>query len=87
MHVVCINLHVSPLQSSSDKRFLVKQHTKMLRRQRQTHRVPSAAAGEDAPPSHWKDTTPHMETDIDSETKPEHSRKARGCLNIKTEKD
>ncbi|XP_031144700.1 transmembrane channel-like protein 7 [Sander lucioperca] len=38
------------VMSSSDKRFLVKQHATMLRRQRNPHRVRSAANKEDAPP-------------------------------------
>ncbi|KAF1394843.1 hypothetical protein PFLUV_G00005340 [Perca fluviatilis] len=38
------------VMSSSDKRFLVKQHATMLRRQRNPHRVHSAAIEEDVPP-------------------------------------
>ncbi|XP_056227612.1 transmembrane channel-like protein 7 [Seriola aureovittata] len=38
------------IMSSSDKRFLVKQHTTMLRRKKDTRRVGSDAIGEDAPP-------------------------------------
>ncbi|XP_022611181.1 transmembrane channel-like protein 7 isoform X1 [Seriola dumerili] len=38
------------IMSSSDKRFLVKQHTTMLRRKKETRKVRSAAIGEDAPP-------------------------------------
>ncbi|XP_076584664.1 transmembrane channel-like protein 7 isoform X2 [Chaetodon auriga] len=37
------------VMSSSDKRFLVKQHATMLRRQRNTHRVHSPAIQEDPP--------------------------------------
>ncbi|XP_068585178.1 transmembrane channel-like protein 7 [Cebidichthys violaceus] len=39
------------VMSSSDKRFLVKQHATVLRRQRKPHRVCPAAVGEDVPPS------------------------------------
>ncbi|XP_040001996.1 transmembrane channel-like protein 7 isoform X2 [Xiphias gladius] len=47
--------------SSSDKRFLVKQHTTLLRRQKHSCRVRSAAAGEDAHLGHWKDApTTHI---------------------------
>ncbi|XP_054460456.1 transmembrane channel-like protein 7 [Anoplopoma fimbria] len=40
------------VMSSSDKRFLVKQHATMLRRQRKPHRVCSAAFEEDTPLNH-----------------------------------
>ncbi|XP_035039734.2 transmembrane channel-like protein 7 isoform X2 [Hippoglossus stenolepis] len=44
------------VMSSSDKRFLVKQHTTVLRRQRDNRRVGSASAiGEDAAPSRRRD--------------------------------
>lgn len=52
-----IYLCVFPSQSSSDKRFLVKQHATMLRRQRNPCRVRPAAMEEDAPLNHWKDPT------------------------------
>lgn len=48
------------VMSSSDKRFLVKQHATMLRRQRNPLRVRSAPIKEDAPLHHWKD---HPSTD------------------------
>ncbi|XP_008278488.1 transmembrane channel-like protein 7 [Stegastes partitus] len=43
------------VMSSSDKRFLVKQHATMLRRGKNVNRVRSA---EDTPPIHWKDPPP-----------------------------
>ncbi|KAM9362620.1 transmembrane channel-like protein 7 [Symphorus nematophorus] len=46
------------VMSSSDKRFLVKEHTTMLRRQRNANRVRSAAIKEDAPPSQQKNAPP-----------------------------
>ncbi|KAL7405270.1 hypothetical protein ABVT39_026352 [Epinephelus coioides] len=48
------------VMSSSDKRFLVKQHATMLRRRRNPLRVRSAPIKEDAPLNHWKD---HPSTD------------------------
>ncbi|XP_029359535.1 transmembrane channel-like protein 7 [Echeneis naucrates] len=39
------------VMSSSDKRFLVKQHTTMFRRKKETRKVPSKATGEDTPPT------------------------------------
>ncbi|XP_040892312.1 transmembrane channel-like protein 7 isoform X2 [Toxotes jaculatrix] len=45
------------VMSSSDKRFLVKQHNTMLRRRKDIRKVRSAASREDAPPSHWEDST------------------------------
>ncbi|XP_042287241.1 transmembrane channel-like protein 7 isoform X2 [Thunnus maccoyii] len=47
------------VMSSSDKRFLVKQHTTMLRRHKNPRQVRSAGFEEDVPLSHYNDPTPH----------------------------
>lgn len=47
------------VMSSSDKRFLVKQHTTMLRRHKNPRQVRSAGSKEDVPLSHYNDPTPH----------------------------
>ncbi|KAM4584062.1 transmembrane channel-like protein 7 isoform 2-T2 [Odontesthes bonariensis] len=47
------------VMSSSDKRFLVKQHATMLRNRKNTSRVRSAAIEEDAPLSPRKDAPPY----------------------------
>ncbi|XP_072240432.1 transmembrane channel-like protein 7 [Leuresthes tenuis] len=47
------------IMSSSDKRFLVKQHATMLRNRKNTSRVHSAAIKEDAPLSPRKDAPPY----------------------------
>ncbi|XP_067439971.1 transmembrane channel-like protein 7 [Thunnus thynnus] len=47
------------VMSSSDKRFLVKQHTTMLRRHKNPRQVRSAGFKEDVPLSHYNDPTPH----------------------------
>ncbi|XP_071359837.1 transmembrane channel-like protein 7 isoform X2 [Trachinotus anak] len=47
------------VMSSSDKRFLVKQHATMLRRKKKTRTVHSATIGEDAPLSPLKDPNLH----------------------------
>lgn len=50
--VLSIHLYSFCPQSSSDKRFLVKQHATMLRRQKNTGKVRAAATTEDTPRNH-----------------------------------
>ncbi|XP_018520292.1 LOW QUALITY PROTEIN: transmembrane channel-like protein 7 [Lates calcarifer] len=48
------------VMTSSDKRFLVKQHTTLLKHKKDTHRINSAAIREDAPLSCCEDPPPPM---------------------------
>ncbi|XP_026159193.1 transmembrane channel-like protein 7 [Mastacembelus armatus] len=52
--------------SSSDKRFLVKQHATMLRRHKSTRRVRRVATEEGATMRHCKDPAPYTQTDYNT---------------------